>query len=209
MKLNVCWRQKETAIEAEKCTVEDVVELPSDTFDYFKEHLLVDADFLKEHSAAMFYEKDGVHALLVLGEGQNDGILIDAQGYSYARNTAFVPNARQLLQAEIKQLANYIVREGTEYTEDGKWSNTYEELYNHFGSVVSDTNGTGQLLKEELEQRDEVAECVLCEDCIEIGYHLEHCPACQQGGIEGAASVLSLVGCNIEDNLEEEPTQKL
>ena len=103
------------------------------------------------------------------------------------------------MKAQTKQLADYIVSEGTEHTDDGRWSNTYDELHYHFGAEVTDTNGTGQLLKEELEQRDEVAECILCEDCVEIGYHLKHCPQCQQGGIAGAMSLFSLMGCNLED----------
>lgn len=36
--------------------------------------------------------------MLVLGEGVDDGILVDPQGYDYARYTAYVPMVRQLFQ---------------------------------------------------------------------------------------------------------------
>ena len=38
--------------------------------------------------------------MLVLGEGVDDGILVDPQGYDYARYTAYIPMARQLFQNE-------------------------------------------------------------------------------------------------------------
>ena len=39
-------------------------------------------------------------------------------------------------------------------------------------------------------------------------YHMEHCPLCRQGGIEGAAALVSVLGCNITDEHEEEPEYK-
>lgn len=73
--------------------------------------------------------------VLVLGEGQEDGILVDSQGSSYARRSAFIPEARTLVRNHIRQLADYVVSEGTEHTEDGRWANTYDELYYHFGQT--------------------------------------------------------------------------
>lgn len=103
----------------------------------------------------------------------------------------------KLTQEQIKKLADYAVREGTENTYNGKWSITYDELYYHFGASVTPENAL--LLKEELDEREEVSDCIIAEDCIEIAYHLEYCPQCRQGGVEGAMSLLSVVGCNIED----------
>ncbi len=45
--------------------------------------------------------------------------------------------------------------------------------------------------------REEINELIMTEDCIEMAYHLRFCPECQQGGIAGAASLLSVLGCNI------------
>ena len=39
----------------------------------------------------------------------------------------------------------------------------------------------------------------MTEDHIEMSYHLEYCPACNQGGASGMGSVFSLLGCNIYD----------
>ena len=34
--------------------------------------------------------------------------------------------------------------------------------------------------------------------------HLEHCPECQQGGVNGMLKIFSLIGCDIYDEHEEE-----
>ena len=96
----------------------------------------------------------------------------------------------------LKKLTNYCVSEGTEHFEDGKWAISYNELYYHFGVDVNDTNGNGKALAEALKKRDEIAELIMTEDCIEINFHLQYCDKCQSGN---PASVLSLIGCNIYD----------
>ena len=68
-------------------------------FDYFSKNLLSDYDFLLTNIDCMYQDGDGVsHCLLVLGEGRDDGIIVNSEGSAYARYSAFVPNARQLWQ---------------------------------------------------------------------------------------------------------------
>lgn len=96
----------------------------------------------------------------------------------------------------LKKLTNYCVSEGKEHSEDGNWAISYNELYYHFGVDVNDTNGNGKALAEALKKRDEIAELIMTEDCIEINFHLQYCENCQNGN---PSSVLSLIGCNIYD----------
>ena len=105
---------------------------------------------------------------------------------------------------KLKQLARYCVNEGTDYTENGKWDISYDELYYHFGVEVSATNQNGKLLAEELRKQDEINELIMTEDAIEITYHLEYCPQSRQGGLKGAMELVSLMGCNIYDEHENE-----
>lgn len=202
MKLNVKWDHKETEITTEPCVIEDVVELSEREYAKFYQNLMADYDFIREHGDN--YSSDETQTenrvLLILGENQNDGILVDTAGSSYAKYTSYLPCARDIVTNDIRQLADYCVREGIDNTEDGAWSVTYDELYYHFdNAVVSDTNGYGKLLLEELKERAEVNEIIMTEDCIEMTYHMEYCENCQEGGIEGAMSLLSLMGCNLED----------
>lgn len=200
-------QRNEPKLNLDTCIIKDIVEVFEKTFENFKNNLMQDHVFI-EFRKDMMYQEDGVnHCVLVLGEGSDDGILVQSQGRIYAFNTAFIPQARKLVDAHIKQLADYITSEGTEHTEDGKWSNTYEELYHHFGGQITDKNGNGKLLKAELEKRDEVNELIMTEDCIEMTYHLEYCQNCQHSGIEGTMSLLSLMGCNLYNaHLEPEYT---
>lgn len=47
----------------------------------------------------MYRDTDGTrHCLLVLGKNQEDGILIEAEGYPYARYHTLIPKGRQLYQ---------------------------------------------------------------------------------------------------------------
>ena len=100
-------------------------------------------------------------------------------------------------------------REIAVYTTDGRWSVSYDELYYRFGEAVTDTNENGKLLEEELRQREEINALIMTEDAIEMTYHLEHCPNCQQGGIAGALNLVSLMGCNIYDEHDDEPAAEL
>lgn len=102
MKINVPFRRKDTEIETSPCIVERTVELPSELFKHFSENLLNDYDFILENIDSMYQDKNGVsHCLLVLGEGRNDGILVESEGSAYASYSAFVPNARSLVNYEL------------------------------------------------------------------------------------------------------------
>jgi hypothetical protein len=73
---------------------------------------LADHDFIK--SICPILKTDEFHAIpcmLVLGEGVDDGILVDPQGYDYARYTAYIPMARQLFQNEQTETEDDTVEE--------------------------------------------------------------------------------------------------
>lgn len=200
MKTTARMQRKEPALDVQNCVIDMIHILPENEYRAFTRNMLDDYDFIEQHSDKMCVDRNGItHCLLVMGEGVEDGVLVNSEGSSYGRYTSILPNARTFIDAQIKKLADYIVSEGTEHTEDGRWSNTYDELFYHFGTTVTDDNGTVQLLIDELKERDEVAGCIATEDCIEMSYHLEYCPECQQGGIEGTLNLMSLMGCNLED----------
>ena len=96
---------------------------------------------------------------------------------------------------KLKKLANYAVFEGTQYSEDGRWSVSYDELFYHFGVDINDTNQNGKELAKELRQREEISELIMTEDAIEMTYHMEYCENCQNN----PESLLSVMGCNFYD----------
>ena len=101
MILKADFRCKQVTPEAEACVVEKAVELSTVEFDRFCRSMLEKYPFIREAGASLHYDDGMRHGFLVLGVGRNDGILVDPQGYNYARYSAFVPNARGLLTPDM------------------------------------------------------------------------------------------------------------
>ena len=140
------------------------------------------------------------NALLVLNAKTGEGILVNSEGSAYARYSAYLPFAGHMLDYYVNMIADYCVTEGTLNTSDGAWAVSFDELYEHHDEVeISEGNGIDELVLKELQMRDEVAEAIQTEDGYEITYHLEHCPQCNAGGIEAGFSLLSLLGCTLQD----------
>ena len=99
MIFNIPLRRKDTEVDVVSCTVEKSVTLSAEEFVHFSQNLMNDYDFIRENNDRMYQDENGVnHCLLVLGEGCADGILVESEGSTYARYSAFVPNACRLLQ---------------------------------------------------------------------------------------------------------------
>lgn len=84
--------------------VEQVVVLPDDQFSmYQSDGLLYDSIFLFDHLDKMRFDpaERVWHCLLVKGETSRDGILVDAEGYSYARYAAYVRDCALLRLREV------------------------------------------------------------------------------------------------------------
>lgn len=140
------------------------------------------------------------NALLVLNATTGEGILVNSEGSAYARYSAYLPFAGHMLDYYVNLIADYCVTEGTLNTSDGAWAVSFDELYEHHDEVeISEGNGIDELVLKELQMRDEVSEAIQTEDGYEITYHLEHCPQCHAGGIEAGFSLLSLLGCTLQD----------
>lgn len=127
MRLHAELRRKQSEIQDENCIVTDIIELPESEYASLYQNLLRERDYLAERANMESFIDGQRCCVLVLGEGQEDGILVDSQGSSYARRSAFIPEARTLVRNHIRQLADYVVSEGTEHTEDGRWANTYRD----------------------------------------------------------------------------------
>lgn len=93
--------RKEPEIKTDKCMVSCVHELSFDDFQSFRNNLLEDYSFISDNVHKMYEDEKGVsHCLLVLDKVSGDGILVESEGASYARYSAFLPNARILLMLD-------------------------------------------------------------------------------------------------------------
>ena len=119
MLINAQLRCKQEEIQPVRCDVACIVELSNAEFYDFQFNTLADRDFIKEHLSEL--KTDEFHAIpcmLVLGEEIDDGILVDPQGFNYARYTAYIPMARQILQNEQSEENEECVSEGNETDEE-------------------------------------------------------------------------------------------
>ncbi len=77
--------------------VEKVIELTRQQYQHFSTHLLEDMPFIAANRELSGRDPQGaVHCLLVSARNRRDGILVDCQGYNFARYAAYVPDTAAL-----------------------------------------------------------------------------------------------------------------
>ena len=71
-----------------------------------------DQIFLFDYSDKMWFDPGSFrwHCVLVKGENSSDGILVDAEGYSYARYAAFAPDCGKLRLQDVPVHYEYPAR---------------------------------------------------------------------------------------------------
>ena len=74
-----------------------MVVLPDDQYDQFTKNMLREYEFIRQHQDEMYQEGDVVHCILVKGQNSQDGVLVNSEGGSYARYTAYLPAAESFL----------------------------------------------------------------------------------------------------------------
>ena len=102
MNINAVLRCKESEIKPRAYEVSEVITLSDAEYRSVLKEPLKDREYLKGRTG-----QDA--CVLLLSKTGNDGILVDTQGYDYPRYSAFIPNARQIvepfLQSETETVA--------------------------------------------------------------------------------------------------------
>ena len=73
-----------------------VIQLSAQQFQNFSANLLRDMPFFINNKHLIGYDKGVTRCLLVTTRRNRDGILVDCQGFDYARYSAYVPDKRAL-----------------------------------------------------------------------------------------------------------------
>jgi hypothetical protein len=134
MHLNAVFRCKESEFDPKACVVDKIVELDYREYEDFRSNMLRDQPFIAEFNSTLRPSGDGtLHCLLVLGEDHEDGVLIDTQGYDYARYSALIPGARKLCLIEemhAEQMFSNQIRQiqGADLTRAPTWIEHAREL---------------------------------------------------------------------------------
>lgn len=81
--------------------IEKVVELSEKDFKTFTNELYEYYSFLYECREDMYSEGECLHCILITTPEHNRGILAEAEGYAYARYTAYLPDCSEIAFQEI------------------------------------------------------------------------------------------------------------
>ena len=178
MKIKANLSYKPGNFQMDDCQIEKVVELTREEFSALTVSPLRDQPFITENKGCMF-SKDGVmHCLLALGQGSNDGVLIESEGYNYPRYAAYIPGIRDIVNAGMDRAADFIIRQGI-------MSNSrcvyFADLEEPLGLTVRVGSGLDSMLRAALKRRPEVAAVDMHDGCIEIEYHPEYCQQLDHG----------------------------
>ncbi len=73
-----------------------VIQLTAQQFHHFSTNLLRDMPFIAANKSLTGYDKGVTRCLLVTTRRNRDGILVDCQGFNFARYSAYVPDKRGL-----------------------------------------------------------------------------------------------------------------
>lgn len=195
--------QMPEALETRDTHITGVVILPDDEYqtvlatgqlpDRYRDRLNKYTEAVTPPRSCMISE---YKALLVLGENSENGFAVCGKNYvSYA---SIFPGAREWLDRRISKMANFICE--FSHVPGAKLPHRLglDRIGGIFDSTVTADNGTGELLLKELQERNEIVDIIMHEDCFEINYYLDNVQECVPPG-ERFLSLMGLIGCNLED----------
>lgn len=197
MKIKGIMMRKEPQFKLHECSIEKLVVLPEPEYCQFCTKMLADYDFIAENRELMYAEgvlgAETYHCLLVMGEDSEDGVLVESEGAGYARYASYQPYIKSYLREQLRMAADDILRGEMGKQADGSWLIGWDDIKEHLDITVSRTNGIGQLLVEELNRREEVAEAIATEDGMEMSMILA-----RNQNADGM-DLFSVMECNLTD----------
>lgn len=116
---------KADRFEPKKCTVEKVIEVSNSEFKKFIENPMKRNYYLPQYKDLMGYYDDSYHGVMFVNMENGDGLLVNSEGYDYARYSQFIPNARGLLRQHEQTAALNALKTHMDNCID-KWLEKYE-----------------------------------------------------------------------------------
>ena len=175
MKIRAEMRRQRAPLCPTEYQVDKVVDIPNTQFAALLMRPLDSHDFIRNNRVEPHQGTGHDHCLLVLGEGRTDGVLVQCGNDGRAAYSAYVTGARDVVQARLDRVADFIVSQGAQRTASGSWYVYCEELDEKFGVAIQEGNGLDAMLKDTLERRPEVAQVDISLQHIETTFRPEFC----------------------------------
>ena len=199
--------------------IETVTRLPKEEYEQFLSSPCDSYEFIEKNSKSMLMdEKNGVfYCMLVTGEGYRDGVLVEADGYPYARYASYVPDATALCYESLSKVneilakaVEEIVKEGTNMTTTGNWMTDRSKVETLLGEGQSENPRLWKLMQDMLRERQEVSLVDCVEEGFDIYYYLDFSPnyipeegeaAVQEAGADVKSPRLKDILCTRWENI--------
>ena len=199
--------------------IETVTRLPKEEYEQFLSSPCDSYEFIEKNSKSMLMdEKNGVfYCMLVTGEGYRDGVLVEADGYPYARYASYVPDATALcydylskVNGILAKAVEEIVKEGTNMTTTGNWMTDRSKVETLLGEGQSENPRLWKLMQDMLRERQEVSLVDCVEEGFDIYYYLDFSPnyipeegeaAVQEAGADVKSPRLKYILCTRWENI--------
>jgi len=82
-------------IPEDEFVIEKEIIIDAELFDTFVDKPLDDYEFIKDNLDRMYCDKEGVmHCIIVTSKEHDFGVLIESEGYHYARYAAYMPKIK-------------------------------------------------------------------------------------------------------------------
>lgn len=92
--------------EPVECIVEKAIAVPQEEYSALINITDNCYDFIADNQECMYYDKDNnSHCLLIYDEESGDGILINADGCNFAKYSAFIPHAKEMIKQHDLELS--------------------------------------------------------------------------------------------------------
>ena len=161
--------------------IEETIWIPKEEFASMLGNPMEDKDFIADNKDLMYPDFYGIyHCLLVMAEGRTDGILIESDGYDYARYASYVPDATALsypslyaMNRKLADMVDFIVNERFRNITDESRRLSFEELESQIGIPVSGNTFLQDMLGKMLEERPEVLVMEMDAEGLTVRYQLE------------------------------------
>lgn len=99
---------RKSILEPRKNLIRVAIKLSySDYYDLL-ENPMSDRDYIKEHVEEMYQDESGInHSILVYCDEEPDGVVIESEGYHYARYQGYINNVHELLETNTYASLDY------------------------------------------------------------------------------------------------------
>lgn len=162
--LNIPLMGKEPCHEPDKCVVEKAIPIPHSEFKKINSKLLEPNYYISKYKELML-EADGInHCILLYDKSSGDGLLVNSEGFGYARYSQYIPHAKDIVEAHghtaaLSELKTEIDKNISEWLENNRTSGNLsvkpKELFNtpEMGNILA------KYVLESLQNRPEILSC--------------------------------------------------